>query len=245
MSKKPPSTPADWVWIAFLVWTAIGFVVMLLGIGESQLNAWGLNAAVGFLHTADAIWILLAAISVYLHTAEAEGIGVARTWAAIILASSSLVEWIGVRTGIPFGEYAYTDHFGWRMGGVLPVAIPLAWLVILLCSRVLVLRFRPYAGRVELATGVALLAVLTDLNLEFVAWKVRAYWIWYPSLGDRAPAWPPVQNYVTWFALMWLLTFLLPPNHAMRPRPVSSTRPILILALMTALFLAVHLRAKW
>ena len=37
--------------------------------------------------------------------------------------------------------------------------------------------------------GVATVAVLTDLNLEYVAWKIRGYWIWFPQShgSDAAP----------------------------------------------------------
>ena len=123
---------------------------------------------------------------------------------------------------------------------MLPVAIPLAWLVVLLGGRFLVRAVRPAAGRIELALGVALVATLTDLNLESVAWKVRGYWVWYPRAGADAPAWPPLQNYVAWFVLSFLLTAILPPNRALRPRRPPGTRPILVLALMNALFLLVH-----
>jgi hypothetical protein len=234
-------SPADWLWLAFLVWTAIGFVVLPLDIGERQARGWFghgmlLRGAIAFLQQSDAIWILLAASNVYLHAAAAEGLPTARRWAAIILVASAVFEWIGVDTGVPFGTYRYTDHFGWRLGGVLPAAIPLAWLVILLCGRYLVLALRPQATRLELALGVAAIALLTDLNLEFVAWKVRGYWIWYPGHGPGTPAWPPWQNYASWFLLSFLLTLLLPANCELRPRRPAPTRPIFILGAMNLLF---------
>ena len=240
--SRPRRTPADWIWLAFLVWTAIGFAVLPLDIGERQTRTWIANqtlrrAACGFLEQADAIWILLAAVNVYLHAAAAEGLATARRWALIILAASAAFETAGVRTGFPFGSYRYTHHFGYLVGGVLPAAIPLAWLVILLCGRYLVLAIRPHAKRWELAFGVAGCAVLTDLNLEFVAWKVRRYWLWYPALtAAGAPAWPPWQNYASWFLLSFLLTLVLPQNYELRLRRPASTRPIWILGLMNLLF---------
>ncbi len=239
-SRPRPRSPADWLWLAFLTWTAIGFVVLPLDIGEGQARLWIANPAllrltVGFLRQSDAIWILLAASCAYVHAAAAEGLPTARRWAAIILAASAGFEWIGVRTGVPFGTYRYTDQFGWRVGGVLPAAIPLAWLVILVCGRYLVLSFRPQANRWELALGVAFVALLTDLNLEFVAWKVRGYWIWYPDQAGAAPFCPPWQNYLSWFVLSFCLSLLLPPNFELRKRP-RPTRPILILGLMNLLF---------
>ena len=247
---SPPASqslrPPDLAWIAFLVWTGVGFVVMPLGFGEAQARAWlgpgsAGNAAAALLYRADAIWILLAAVNVYFHTALAEGLPTARLWAGIILIASTTFEWIGTRTGFPFGPYVYTDHFGWRIGGVVPLAIPLAWLVVVLCGRVLVGWLRPAATRLELALGVAVVAVLTDLNLEYVAWKVRAYWIWYPQAQGVPPSWPPWQNYLAWFTLSFALACLLPPNYDLRLDKPSPRRPVLILALMNALLAFVHL----
>ena len=225
---------------------------MPLGIGETQVRGWLAghgalaDAAAGFLRAADLVWMLLAAVVVYFHTVAAEGLPTARRWAVMILAGSAFFEWVGARTGFPFGPYAYTERFGWRLGGVLPVAIPLAWLVVLLCGRYLAAFLRPDATRLELALGVAFVATLTDLNLEFVAWKVRGYWVWYPQTSaTEAPGWPPLQNYLAWFALSFLLSALLPSNHALRWRRPSPARPILVLALMNALFLLVHAAHDW
>jgi putative membrane protein len=239
--------PADWLWLAFLVWTAIGFIVLPLNIGERQARVWIANPAllhlaIAFLRQSDAIWILLAASNVYLHIAASEGLATARRWAAIILVASAGFEWIGVRSGFPFGTYRYTDQFGWRLGGVVPAAIPLAWLVILLCGRYLVLAIWPQASRLKVALGVAAVAVLTDLNLEFVAWKVRGYWIWYPGgSGAEVPRWPPLQNYLSWFLLSFALGLLLRPSYELRLNRPSPARPILILALMNLLFACAQL----
>ena len=236
----------DLAWMAFLVWTGVGFVVMPLGVGEGQLRPWLGPGAAGdlagaLLHRADAVWMLLAAINVYLQVVLAEGLPTARVWAGLILVASTVFEWVGTRTGFPFGPYVYTDNFGWRIGGVVPLAIPLAWLVVVLCGRSLVGWLHPAATRLELALGVAVVAVLTDLNLEYVAWKVRAYWIWYPQARGMPPSWPPWQNYLSWFALSFALAFLLPPNHELRARPPHPRRPVLVLALMNALLALVHL----
>ena len=203
---------------------------MPLGIGEQTRSARWLapgpagHALLAFLHVSDAIWIYLAAVVVYLHTAAAEGLPTARRWAVILLAGSGLFEWIGARTGYPFGPYRYTDNFGWRLGGVLPVAIPLAWMVVILCAQTLVLRIRPASTRAELALGIAAIATLTDVNLEAVAWKVRGYWIWYPDATVPPSSWPPLRNYLSWFALSFALAYVLPRNDTLRIRP-STYRP--------------------
>ena len=252
----PPSSLAGWfgplpglVWVSFLVWSAVGIAVMPLEIGETTLRRWIANAglqdaAVQLLHVSDAIWIFLGAVNVYFYAVRAEGLSVARRWAAIILLGSGCLEWVGATTGYPFGPYRYTDNFGWRLGGVLPVTIPLAWLIILLCGRYVILWRAPSATRWQIALGVACIALLTDINLEFVAWKVRAYWVWYPHLRTAPPDWPPIQNYASWFGFSFVLAWLLPPNHRLRPSAPGVAQPLLILTVMNGLFLLVH-AARW
>ena len=250
-SAAPRSTAVGpkLVWWLFLGWTAIGFVVMPSGIGAESFGRWlapgpAHRALESLLHVSDAVWIYLAAIVVYLHTAATEGLTTARRWALILLAGSGCLEWIGARTGYPFGPYRYTDNFGWRIGGVLPVAIPLAWMVVILCARSLMLCFRPASTRTELALSVAVLATLTDLNLEAVAWKVRGYWIWYPDAMPPVPLWPPAQNYLSWFVLSFVLTYVLPRNDALRSKHPSPYRLPVVLLLINALFVLVY-AARW
>ncbi len=229
---------------------------MPLGVGEAQVRAWlGEESSrwsagvLAFLRMSDAIWICLAATVVYLSAAAAEGLPMARVWVCIILPAAALFEWIGATTGFPFGAYTYTDRFGIRIGGVLPFTIPLAWFIILLGSRALVLRLRPAATRFELSFGVALLGLLTDLNLEIIAWKERGYWLWYADAATArapVPSWPPWQNFLSWFVLFFLLTCALPASSGLRLHrpPWSVRRPIQVLALMNTLFLLTH-AARW
>ena len=104
--------------------------------------------------------------------------------------------------------------------------------------RHVVLSVFPRANRWQLALGVALLAVITDWNLEFVAWKVRAYWSWYPR-DPQPPLTPPWQNYASWFAASFILSFALAENRVAVTR-AKSAKPIIILALINALFLCVR-----
>ena len=250
-SRRFPRNVSDGSWLCFLIWTAVGFVVMPFGITTAQAHAWfdpyGLGGfAAGLLRLSDAVWMLLAAVTVYLHAVASEGLPTARRQAAAILLSSTVFEWVGARTGFPFGPYEYTENFGPRIGGVVPMAIPLAWLVVVLCGRNFLLWLRPSANRLEIAGGVALVALLTDLNLETVAWKVRGYWLWYPAQPLHPPSsWPPAQNYVSWFVLSFALALSLPSNHTLRMRQPSRWRPIIALLLLNTLLALVHLTASW
>ncbi|NJP07274.1 MAG: carotenoid biosynthesis protein [Chloroflexaceae bacterium] len=48
----------------------------------------------------------------------------------LILVMSWAVEHIGVITGFPFGTYHYTDVLLPKLAGVVPLAIPFAWLLV-------------------------------------------------------------------------------------------------------------------
>ena len=107
-SRRFPRNAVDWVWLVFLIWTAVGFVVMPLDITAAQAHVWldpsGLGGfAAGLLPVSDAVWMLLAAVTVYLHAVASEGLSTARRQAALILLASTAFEWIGTRTGFPFG----------------------------------------------------------------------------------------------------------------------------------------------
>ena len=236
------------VWRVFLVWTVVGAVVMVSGLNAGNVGAWTSSpsaqaALTDLLAYADLVWMVSAAAVVYLRVAATEGLARARISAAIIVAGSTIVEWMGAQSGLPFGPYRYTDAFGPQVLGVLPIAIPLAWLVILLGARLLVLEIRPAMPRLALSFWVAVIALATDLNLEFIAWKVRGYWIWYPDQPDT-PVWPPLQNFLSWFVLAFLLHALTPTTE---DRPVSVhriSRAALVVPLMNVLFLLVH-ASRW
>lgn len=241
MKAAVPRRLENAAWAAFLIWTVVGAIVMPLGITPERAREWiGPGAAAtlagGFLHVADLIWMLLAAAVIHGEAVRSEGAPKAGVGALLVMVGSAVVEWIGATTGWPFGPYVYTDRFGPRVG-VLPLAIPLAWFVIVQGARLTLARWRPALGRVELALGVGLAAVITDLNLEPIAWKLRGYWLWYP--GDpKPPAWPPWENYAAWFVVAAILAFAMPSFRGGR---APSLRPAAVLGLMNGLFLWLHL----
>ncbi len=227
---------SNWLWWLFLIWTAIGFWVMPFDIGAAEIKSWIdwlplQNVLLAVLRISDALWMVFAAAFTYFYLVRHEGLVVARRAALIILAGSALLEWIGVKTGYPFGPYIYTDRIGTRIFG-LPFTIPLAWLVIVACARYTVLTFREHATRWQIALGTGLLAVLTDISLEWVAWKIRAYWLWYFPLANT-PDWPPLQNYLSWFVFATLFAWIAFPGA----RPVGRHwRPVILLAAINLLF---------
>ncbi|MGJ3244083.1 MAG: carotenoid biosynthesis protein [Opitutales bacterium] len=185
------------LWL-FLAWSAVGLVV-LAGRIPLPGGGWG-----------DLVFMALASVLIAVDLAVRYG---GNGWwiaFAIIATGSGLVEGVGTLTGIPFGHYTYTAAFGPKVAGILPVAIPLAWWIVLMGLRETLLAFPVYRKRrapvrmVVLAVG----AVLVDLVIEPFAWQVRGYWLWS---GGGVYFNVPALNFLGWFGTALLLGGLSEP----------------------------------
>ena len=112
---------------------------------------------------------------------------------------SYLVEETGVRTGLVFGRYHYSDALGVKLGDV-PILIPLGWFMMVYPSWVLaqaVLRGRDLRSPIGMA-AVALLSALAMTGWDMVMDPpmIRGgAWVWEnggPYFGV------PLQNFVGW-----------------------------------------------
>jgi uncharacterized membrane protein len=103
------------------------------------------------------------------------------------------LESVGIRTGLPFGAYQYTDVLAPSLLGV-PVVIPLAWYTTIITSWRLAgtLLAGRRSSRTRLAVTAALFTVALDLVLEPMAAWVSGYWRW-SGLSI------PPQNTLSWF----------------------------------------------
>jgi putative membrane protein len=107
-----------------------------------------------------------------------------------------LIEIVGVKTGIIFGAYHYTDRFGPSIMSV-PVAIGLNWFLLTLCV-MNSLNLKNNALRAILG-GACMTAI--DFILEPFATK-HNFWVWESS------GIPPIQNYLSWFIFSTLLCYI-------------------------------------
>jgi putative membrane protein len=141
------------------------------------------------------------------------GLPRATTAATITAASTTLVERIGTRTGLPFGRYEYTRALQPQIAGV-PAIVPLAWFAMGVPAReaahaALGPRPRP-ATRIVLGAA-ALTAWDLFLDPQMVG---EGYWRWARRGVYRGI---PLSNFVGWFvtslAVMAALEVLLPPDE--------------------------------
>ncbi len=251
MLPAPPprsSALAHWLepfaaglWILFLLWTGGIAVLWTSGIGEAEITALGhpeLRAALlWLLPLADPAWVALAAGNVYVAVAAEHGLATARRWACLILGATLGLGAVSAWRDWPLGPIHFTNRLGPRLGPI-PFGLPLLWLAVLLGARDVLGRFAPRASHGQIALGTGVLAALTDLNLEPVAWKARAFWLWYPAQLP-APGSPPIQNYATWLIAGALLAFLLREPTVVRSA-ARNARPAITFCLVNAVFLATN-----
>jgi hypothetical protein len=217
------------------VWTTgFGDVQLAENIGDRDLRA----ALAALLHMLDPAWIALAAANTYLALAQAEGLGVARRWAALVLGVALAVAAASSGTRWPLGPILYSGHFGVRIGPV-PVTVTLLWFTIVLGAREAACRVLPRAGHVRVAFATAMLATLTDANLEPLAWKWRAWWLWYPA-NLTPPPWPPAQNSASWLLVAFGLALTMRPA-TVAPRVARRPHePIIVFAAVNGVCLLTH-----
>jgi putative membrane protein len=130
----------------------------------------------------------------------------ARLWPAlsVAFAGGMAVEWLGVHTGFPFGDYSYGGALGPKVGGV-PLTIGLNWAMLLLCSATLAQRILgPSSGVwVRAALGAAAMTAL-DVWLEPAAVRFD-FWSWRSEALYEPLLVAPWQNYAAWFAAAFAL----------------------------------------
>ncbi len=126
-----------------------------------------------------------------------------------------IAELVGSETGVPFGNYNYTDVLGLRVFGV-PAVVPLAWAMFgwlaLLCAQ-------HVGGGWRGAAVGSLVLVAWDLFLDPQMVRLGA-WEWSATAGPWLNA-IPVVNSVGWFAvglvMMRILLAVVPKRTAGRP----------------------------
>ncbi|MCX7737274.1 MAG: carotenoid biosynthesis protein [Candidatus Kapabacteria bacterium] len=119
---------------------------------------------------------------------------------AFIIIFSWIIELIGVKTGVIFGNYQYGNILQPQLFGT-PIPIGFAWISTLLSSYAIAeLIQKNQNKRIILLLFVAILMTFFDFLMEPAAIKL-GYWSWQDSLV-------PIQNYVAWFVLGFLFALL-------------------------------------
>lgn len=117
----------------------------------------------------------------------------------LIVVGALGLEFAGVQTGFPFGNYSYTNVLGFHVAGV-PAAIGAAWYVTIICTRRICQAISSHPLRTALLA--ALLTLALDVALEPMAGPVTRYWQWHAGQV-------PMQNYSAWFLISFAAVAVL------------------------------------
>lgn len=107
-----------------------------------------------------------------------------------------ILEYIGVETGLLFGEYSYGRTLGPKLHGT-PFAIGLNWAMLVYCTSSLLNKIIEKSHFLIKAFVGASIMVALDFLIEPVA-IANDFWTW-------AGADIPIQNYIAW----WVISFVL------------------------------------
>lgn len=147
--------------------------------------------------------VVLLAASAVAFLAGRDGAGRAAGAFGAAAAAGYAAEWIGVRTGVPFGEYSYTSLLRPRLGGV-PVIVAVAWGGMGLAAHAVATAIVPGGGIARWLTGAAALTAW-DLFLDPQMLRL-GLWTW---AGEGAYRGVPVSNFAGWLVVSLLVVGMI------------------------------------
>jgi uncharacterized membrane protein len=230
ISKLPSATAHGGKWMTRLYWLSIfllvaGFLYAFAGVGmKSDSNQ------------PEALLLLLATAGTLAALARqlpAQNVFLA---AAIIALIGAVVHTVGVKSGIPFGQFLFGPEIGEKFFDTLPWAMPLLWVVAVLNSRgVARLVLRPWRKirtyGFWLIGLTALFTMLFDCALEPFAAHAKHYWIWTTTGYSLTPQGAPISNSVGWFVVpVLMLAFATPVliNKQLSKRSAPDFHPLAV-----------------
>jgi putative membrane protein len=155
-----------------------------------------------------------------------------------------VVEFIAVKTGVPYGEFQHFDKIGYRVFDTVPWTVPFAWSPLVLASYALATRWARRENTLRVLLLSALLLVAIDLLLDPGA-VAQKFWLYTRDgvLGFAPLSWRfydvPLSNFLGWlvsgFGASWILWRALPDEarHVVAPRTLLQSS-FLILCFWTS-----------
>lgn len=207
-----------------IVMFPVGFFIMFTDTGSQYL--WTTTIFLG----------LEALITFIILVKTADLLSVVITTAVIFLASWFIEYW-GVTTGFPFGDYSYTATLLPLIGGV-PLAIMFAWFTVSACALLTARYLLNGSSEIAAIAAGAVFILGTDILLEPFASFINGFWLWDDGVI-------PIQNFISWFAvgLIFLFTIsqLIKWDDQTSPRAKINRIPLLITAINIVNFSVLNL----
>jgi putative membrane protein len=104
-----------------------------------------------------------------------------------------IIEYIGLTTGLPYGNFIYTGDLGYKINGILPVTVGLSWAPLMIGS--IAITYTLTKNKIHRLILPVLILVLFDLVLDPASvavgmWKYADTGLYYDV---------PLQNFIGWF----------------------------------------------
>ena len=193
------------------VWTLVAAAILVQIAYPLMPEAWRTEVTV-----TSVVVFFLAAVA---DAARVHGLAGAAALVAVAGGGGLAAESIGVATGWPFGQYAYTGTLGAEILGV-PMVVPMAW-VMMAWPALIVARTLATRGPGIVAVGAfALTAWDVFLDPQMVA---AGHWTWFhPEPGLPLIPGIPLTNYLGWLVVSAVVMTIL--NGAL-PRAGGPSAP--------------------
>lgn len=188
-------------WILFFLCSAVGLILPLLP--PTSWPWW------------DSAWILLFFVATYAGMVDSAGLSATRRTAVIVLVSMAVLLGLGALTAWPVGPLRFTEHSGLRLGGAIPLALPLFAFALLTASGQAAAAAMPGAGRTGLAAGTAVAFIVTIANGTDFLVSMRIWWLWNPW-GEGPATGRILISFLALGAAAALLSFAYPVDSRMR-----------------------------
>jgi carotene biosynthesis associated membrane protein len=160
----------------------------------------------GGTRTLTVLAVLLLTATAVSHAALTRGVRASVLLVVVATGGGLVAEAVGVRTGLPFGDYDYTGTLGAELLGV-PLVVPLAWTM--MAYPALLVARRLATGRVAVALVGAWALTAWDVFLD-PQMVDAGHWTWaHPRPSLPGVEGIPVSNFAGWFVVSLLLVAVL------------------------------------
>ena len=123
--------------------------------------------------------------------------------------------------------------------GPVPFGLLLMWFAFVVGARSLALRLSPRASHFQISIAAGLLVALTAANLDPLAWRFRAFWLWHP-VSDVPPILAFLQNISTWLFASFGFAFVMRETRVASASLGGFPRPAMVIIIFNAVFLLTH-----
>ncbi len=137
-----------------------------------------------------------------------------------------IIELIGIKTGLLFGNYSYGNGLGFKLFDV-PLIISINWAMLICAGIVTVSKF--FRNKFVVISVTALVVTFIDLIIEQVAQKLD-FWQFEGGL-------PGLHNYLGWIGVVFFTSYIFYPAIIKGNSKVSSIVLILQIIFFTSLLI--------